>query len=52
MFTEEMAVRDVVLRYHQYLRDQLPAITANVARVYHVHGGDQPHLAKVHETFL
>lgn len=42
----------IVNKHHRYLREQLPAITANVARVYHVHGGDQPHLAKVHETFL
>ncbi|WP_152396193.1 iron-sulfur cluster repair di-iron protein [Paenibacillus guangzhouensis] len=41
----------IVKKHHQYLRDQLPQIAANVERVYHVHGGDQPHLVQMAELF-
>ncbi|MCY9514760.1 iron-sulfur cluster repair di-iron protein [Paenibacillus apiarius] len=41
----------VVNKHHRYLREQLPQIAANVARVAHVHGGDQPHLIELFEKF-
>jgi len=41
----------IVKKHHQFLRDQLPKIAANVERVYHVHGGDQPHLVQMAELF-
>ncbi|WP_018754560.1 iron-sulfur cluster repair di-iron protein [Paenibacillus terrigena] len=41
----------IVKKHHQYLRVQLPQIAANVERVYHVHGGDQPHLVQMAELF-
>lgn len=41
----------IVKKHHQFLRDQLPQIAANVERVYHVHGGDQPHLVQMAELF-
>lgn len=41
----------VVNKHHRYLREQLPQIAANVARVAHVHGGDQPHLIELLEKF-
>ncbi|MCG7406252.1 iron-sulfur cluster repair di-iron protein [Paenibacillus sp. ACRRX] len=41
----------IVNKHHRYLEEQLPMIAANVARVYHVHGAEQPHLQEMHRLF-
>ncbi|WP_028544095.1 iron-sulfur cluster repair di-iron protein [Paenibacillus taiwanensis] len=41
----------IVNKHHRYLVEQLPMIAANVARVYQVHGAEQPHLQELYRLF-
>lgn len=41
----------IIHKHHRYLREELPLISQNVTKVFHVHGEDSPHLAELYSLF-
>ncbi|MRN53613.1 iron-sulfur cluster repair di-iron protein [Paenibacillus monticola] len=44
-------IEHIINKHHHYLREELPLIGQNVAKVFRVHGEDSPHLAEMHALF-
>ncbi|MDT3427434.1 regulator of cell morphogenesis and NO signaling [Paenibacillus forsythiae] len=49
--SSEALIGHIVSKHHRYLREELPLIGQNVAKVFHAHGGDSPHLAELYRLF-
>ncbi|MBM7605546.1 regulator of cell morphogenesis and NO signaling [Metabacillus crassostreae] len=41
----------IVSKHHRYLNEELPTLSPYVTKVARVHGGTQPHLAKLYQLF-
>ncbi|AKG35563.1 iron-sulfur cluster repair di-iron protein [Paenibacillus durus] len=49
--SSEALIGHIVSKHHSYLREELPLIGQNVAKVFHAHGEGAPHLAEVYHLF-
>ncbi|WP_096156734.1 MULTISPECIES: iron-sulfur cluster repair di-iron protein [Bacillus] len=41
----------IIQKHHQFLQEELPALSPYVTKVLRVHGHHQPHLAEIHSLF-
>ncbi|WP_243291482.1 iron-sulfur cluster repair di-iron protein [Bacillus sp. FJAT-47783] len=44
-------IEHIVHKHHRYLNEELPQLSPYVTKVLRVHGGEQPHLVKIHKLF-
>lgn len=49
--TLEQLVDHIIHHHHLYLKEELPALSEFVARIFYVHGDDQPHLKQLHKLY-
>lgn len=47
----EELVDHIIHHHHLYLKNELPALSEFVSRVFYVHGQDQPHLKQLHKLY-